>query len=64
MISPALFSKIEEFLGVEFGGSAEYATALEGKVNLLNDWVFENRFFFGPLLAILAVLNTRNAFFF
>jgi hypothetical protein len=64
MLSPELFSKIEEILGMEFGGGATHATLLEGKINFLNDWVYENRLIFGPLLAVLAALNTRNAFFF
>ena len=63
MLSPELFSKIEETLGMEFGAGATYATILEGKINFLNDWVYGNRFIFGPLLAILAAINTRNAFF-
>ena len=63
MISPTAFSKIEEYVSLEFGGSADFVTVLEGKINFLNDWVFDNRAFFGPLLAILAALNTRSAFF-
>ena len=65
MLSPELFRKIEEFLGLEFGGgSADFSTMLEGKINFLNDWIYDNRVFFGPFLAVLAAINTRNAFFF
>jgi len=64
MLSPSFFSKIEEFLGMEFGGSAAFATVLEGRINFLNDWVCRNRVLFGPLFAVLGALNTRNAFFF
>jgi len=65
MLSPELFRRIEEFLGLEFGGgAADFATILEGKINIVNDWVYDNRVFFGPFLAVLAALNTRNAFFF
>ena len=63
MLSPSLFRAIEEFLGLEFGAGS-YVTILEGKINFLNDWIGRNRVFFGPLFAILAALNTRNAFFF
>lgn len=63
MLSPRLFSEIEEFLGMEMGQGA-YITILEGKINFLNDWVVNNRMVFGPLFAVLAALNTRNAFFF
>ena len=63
MLLPELFSRIEEILGMEFGAGATYATILEGRINFLNDWVYGNRFIFGPLLAILAAINTRNAFF-
>ena len=64
MLSPSFFSRIEEFLGMEFGGSAAFATVLEGRINLLNDWVCRNRVFFGPLFAILGAMNIRSAFFF
>ena len=64
MGSPDLFSQIEEFLGMEFGSSDTFVTVLDGTVNVLNDWVARNRLFFGPLLALLAAINTKNAFFF
>jgi len=64
MLFPSFFSKIEEFLGMEFGGSAAFVTVLEGRINFLNDWVSRNRAFFGPLFAILGAINIRNAFFF
>ena len=64
MLSPSFFSRIEEFLGMEFGGSAAFATVLEGRINFLNDWVCRNRAFFGPFFAVLGAINTRNAFFF
>lgn len=63
MLSPQLFSRIEEILGLELGASA-YVTILEGKINFLNDWVARNRVFFGPLFAVIAAINTRNACFF
>ena len=64
MLFPEEFRKIEEFLGLEFGGgSADFSTILEGKINLINDWVYKNRLLFGPLLAVLAAINTRSAFF-
>ncbi|MFA5039630.1 MAG: hypothetical protein WC732_08135 [Candidatus Omnitrophota bacterium] len=63
MLSPKLFSRIEEALGMEFGASA-YVTILEGRINFLNDWVYRNHILFGPLLAVLAAWNTRNAVFF
>ncbi|MBI5873173.1 MAG: hypothetical protein HZB36_03410 [Candidatus Omnitrophica bacterium] len=64
MLSTELYRRIEEFLGFEFGAGAGFATLLEGKVNFLNDWVYQNRVFFGPLFAILAAWNTRNAILF
>ncbi len=64
MLNPKLFRKIEEFLGMEFGNSGEsFATVLEGKINFVNDWVFNNRIIFGPLFALVAAINTRNLFF-
>lgn len=62
MLSGELFSKIEEALGMEVG-AVVFATALEGKINFVNNWVYRNKNFFGPLFAVLAAYNTRNAFF-
>lgn len=63
MLSPRLFRSIEEFLGLEFN-SRIYVTVLEGKVDFINDWIHRNHSIFGPLFAVLAALNMRNAFFF
>ena len=63
LISPKKFKKIEKFMEQEFGGGSAYVTVLEGEIDFLNEWVFSNRYFFGPLFVILAVLNTWNAFF-
>lgn len=63
MLLPDLFDKIEEFLGLEFGGE-QFITVLEGRVNLLNDWISKNRVLLGPILAVLAAINTKNACFF
>lgn len=63
MCSPRLFSAIEEILGLEFGGD-QFVTVLEGKINFLNDWIGKNRIILGPVMAILAAINTRNACFF
>lgn len=63
MLSPGLFAKIEEFLGLEFGGE-QFITVLEGRISFLNDWINKNRVVFGPILAVLAAINTKNACFF
>jgi hypothetical protein len=64
MLSPRLFSQVEELLGLEFGTSTDFATVLEGRINIINDWVFKHRLIIGPILSILAALNTRNALYF
>ena len=64
LFSPDLFLRIEKYLAKEFGGESNFVTVLEGEIDFLNSWVFNNRVFFGPLLSILAAINTRNAFFF
>ncbi len=61
MLAPGLFDRIEEFLGLEVGGSAVFLTVLEGRVMFVHNWVFDNRFVFGPILSVLAAINTRNA---
>lgn len=63
MLFPSLFTRIEEILGMEFGGYTSFAVALEGKINIINDWVGRYRAITGPVLAILAAINTRNAVF-
>jgi hypothetical protein len=63
MLSPKLFSEIEEFLSLEFGGGDKYVTVLEGEINFLNDWLHKNRFIAGSLFSFLAAWNTRNTFF-
>ncbi len=64
MFSAQLFSRIEEFLGFEFGSGQQFITVLEGKINFLNDWINRNRIIFGPIMAVMAAINTRNACFF
>lgn len=64
MLSPESYQRLEDFLSLEFGSPVYFNTTLEGKINILNDWVLQNRMVFGPLLAVLAALNTRNIFFF
>lgn len=64
MLSPGLFSKIEEVLGFEFGSSQQFVTVLEGRINFLNDWIARNRVILGPVLVIIAAINTKNACFF
>ena len=62
LISPPKFKALEKFLQQEFGG-VQPVTTLEGEINFVNDWVFRNRYFFGPLFVILSAMNTWNAFF-
>lgn len=63
MLSPTTFSKIEEALGIEIGGTRMLVSVLEGKINFINDWCYKNHVFCGPALAVLAAWNTRSAFF-
>ncbi len=64
MLFPDRFRKLEEVLGLEIGWESSLTTVLEGKITVINDWAYRNHIYFGPLLAIIAALNTRNAFFF
>jgi hypothetical protein len=63
MLSPNSFRVLEEMMGLEIGWETTVTTVLEGRINILNDWVYKNHVFFGPLLAILAAWNTRSVFF-
>jgi hypothetical protein len=63
MLFPDLFTRIEEFLGFEFGGGGgSFSTLLEGKINFVNDWVYAHRVLCGPFLTVVAAINTRNSF--
>jgi len=60
--APKLYMRIENFLALEFGGGDTYVTVLEGEVDFLNVWLIRYRYFFAPLLAVLAAINTYNAY--
>jgi hypothetical protein len=63
MLSPSSFRVLEEMMGLEIGWEATFTTVLEGRITVINDWLYKNHVFFGPLLALIAAWNTRNAFF-
>jgi hypothetical protein len=63
MLSPGSFRVLEEMMGLEIGWETSVTTVLEGRINIVNDWLYRNHVFFGPLLALIAAWNTRNAFF-
>ena len=63
MLSPSTFRLLEEMLGLEIGWESSFTTVLEGRITVINDWVYKHHVFFGPLLALVAAWNTRNAFF-
>ena len=63
MLSPGKFRVLEEMLGLEIGWETSFTTVLEGRITVINDWIFKYHIFFGPLLALVAAWNTRNAFF-
>jgi hypothetical protein len=63
MLSPTTFSRIEDALGIEIGGTRIMVSVLEGKINFINDWCYKNHVLCGPVLAVLAAWNTRSAFF-
>lgn len=60
--APRLYLSIEKLLALEFGGGDNYITVLEGEIDFLNVWLIRYRYFFAPLLAILAAINTFNAY--
>lgn len=64
MLYPIKFRMLEELLGMEIGWEASVSTILEGKITVINDWIYRNHVAFGPLLAIIAAWNTRSFFFF
>ncbi len=64
MLAMPVFRKIEEILGMQFGSKSTFSSALEGNIDVINDWVYKNHVVFGPIFAVLSAMNTRNAFFF
>jgi hypothetical protein len=40
--------------------SKAFFTALEGKINFLNDWIFRYRLIFGTLFVFFSLYNIRS----
>lgn len=63
MLSPNSFRVLEEMLGLQISWEVSATTLLEGRITIINDWIYRNHMFFGPLLAVTAAWNTRTAYF-
>ena len=59
-ISPQMYLRIEETLNFDIIPQAQFITVLEGKIDFMNDFIIRNRFFFGPLFAILSIYNFKS----
>jgi hypothetical protein len=64
MLALPVFRRIEESLGTQLGSRSTFISAIEGDIDVINDWVYKNHVVFGPIFAVLSAMNTRNAFFF
>ena len=50
----------DDFSGDFSGQENTFFTALEGKVNFLNDWIFQNRILFGTLFVAFSLYNIKS----
>jgi multisubunit Na+/H+ antiporter MnhG subunit len=60
LLFPDLYFRIEDAVGRDLFGSTTFLTALEGRVNFLNDWIFKYRLLFGTLFVLLSLYNIRS----
>jgi hypothetical protein len=60
IFSPTTYSRLEEILSIDLGSVATILSVLEGEINFIEDWIYERRFFFGSVLAILSLNNCIN----
>ncbi|MFH1202555.1 MAG: hypothetical protein V1674_06685 [Candidatus Omnitrophota bacterium] len=60
MFSPKTYTKLEEILNINFGSGTILLSSIEGEINVIDDWIFEKRAIFGPILAALSLVNCIN----
>ena len=60
IFSPETYSRLEEILYIDFGPGMPLLSILEGEINIIDDWIYERRFVFGSILAILSFSNCIN----
>jgi len=60
---PDLYLRMEALLNKDVIQSVEMVTALEGKIDFVNDWLFENRVISGTLFVLLSLYNIKSLFF-
>jgi hypothetical protein len=54
---PRLYKELDGILSIDFGVNADIISTLEGEVNIINDWIIENRNIFGPIFLALSLHN-------
>ena len=60
LLFPDLYIRIEEAVNMDLMKSTTFFTVLEGKIDVINDWIFKNRIFFGVLFVTLSIYNIRS----
>ena len=60
LFSPELYFRLEDRLNSDIISRVEFLTVVEGKVNVINDWIFENRIIFGTLFVLLSLYNVKS----
>ena len=60
LLFPDLYVRIENTVNMELFESTTFLTALEGKIDFLNDWIFKNRIIFGILFVLLSLYNIKS----
>ena len=60
LMFPATYVRIEELLNLDLIHRVEFLTTLEGKINVVNDWMMQNRIIFGLLFVLLSLYNIKS----
>jgi hypothetical protein len=60
LLSPKIYLRLEEILSIEIFPETVWLTVLEGKINFINDWIFQNRVVFGTLFVFVSLYNIKT----
>jgi len=60
LLLPRLYLRLDEMFSLNFLPESEWLTTLEGKMDILNDWVIKNRIIFGTLFVVLSLYNIKT----
>jgi len=60
LLSPDTYVRLENMLNMDVINRIEFLSSIEGKVEVLNEWILENRVIFGLLFVLLSLYNIKS----